>query len=186
MSCGKVYLTDEVKAVIGASSERRQASLWGIEREGLRRFTQAVMDPDPRYWDEEFAQSTKFGKIVTPPIYCSYLGRKTPPGATDPITRAFRENPDSDGIGGVDREDREGALPSVPTEFIRVLHGGNEIELYHYPTLGDVIFSQSRYSDITERTGRDGSHMLLIVTETSYTNQDEDLLCILRSVGIRR
>ena len=28
--------------------------------------------------------------------------------------------------------------------------------------------------------------VVLIVTETSYTNQDEDLLCILRSVGIRR
>lgn len=186
MSCGKTYLTDEVKAVIGATGERRQASLWGIEREGLRRFTQAIMDPDPRYWDEEFAKTTKFGKVITPAIYCSYLGRKTPPGADDPISRAFREDPNSDGIGGVRSEDTEGGLPEVPTELRRVLNGGNEIEMYQYPTLGDVIFSQSKISDIRERTGRDGSHMLIIVTENTYTNQNDELLCILRSVTLRR
>lgn len=186
MSCGKVYLTEEVKAVIGTTGERRQASLWGIEKEGLRRFSQAVMDPDPRYWDEEFAKSTRYGKLITPAIYCSYLGRKTQPGDDDPISRAFREDPNSDGISGMGREEREGGLPPVPTELRRVLNGGNEIEVYQYPTLGDVIFSQSKYSDIRERTGRDGSHMLLIVTENTFTNQDGDLLCILRSVGIRR
>ena len=87
---------------------------------------------------------------------------------------------------GRSQADRYAQKKFFHSELMRVLNGGNEIELYQYPTLGDVIFSQSRYSDIRERTGRDGSHMLLIVTETSYTNQNEDLLCILRSVGIRR
>ena len=82
MSCGKTFLTEEVKAVIGATADRVEASLWGVEKEGLRRFTQAIMDPDPRYWDEDFAKTTKFGKIVTPPIYCTYLDRKTPPAPT--------------------------------------------------------------------------------------------------------
>ena len=100
MSCGKSFLTDEIKALIGAKSERRQASLFEIEKEGLRRFTQAIMDPDPRYWDEEFAKSTKFGEIVTPPIYCTYLNR-TAPGTTDPISLAFDADPLSDGIRGV-------------------------------------------------------------------------------------
>ena len=61
-------LTPEVKAVIGATAEKIEASFpWGIEREGLRIFTQAIMDPDPRYWDDEFAKTTKFGGIITPP-----------------------------------------------------------------------------------------------------------------------
>ena len=97
MSCGNSFLTDEIKALIGAQGERRQVSLWEIEKEGLRRFTQAIMDPDPRYWDEEFAKSTKFGEIVTPPIYCTYLNR-TAPGTTDPISLAFEADPESDGI----------------------------------------------------------------------------------------
>ena len=185
MSCGKTYLTDEVKAVIGATADKVEASLFGIEKEGLRRFTQAVMDPDPRFWDEEFAKTTRFGKVVTPAIYCTYLGRKTPPGTDDPVSRAFRENPLSDGIGGMDREERSG-LPEVPSELKRVLNAGNEIEVYQYPTLGDRIFSQSKISDIRERTGRDGAHMLIIMTETTYTNQDDQVLCILRSSSLRR
>ena len=43
-------LTPEVKAMIGVSGEIVEA--WGVvNEEYLRRFTQAVMDPDPRYWD---------------------------------------------------------------------------------------------------------------------------------------
>ncbi len=64
----KSALTDEIRALIGVTAERVAANLWGIEREDLRRFTQAIMDPDPRYWDEAFARSTKFGGIVSPPI----------------------------------------------------------------------------------------------------------------------
>jgi N-terminal half of MaoC dehydratase len=178
-------LTDEIKTLIGVTAERVEASLWAIEREDLRRFTQAIMDPDPRYWDDAFAKGTKFGGIITPPIYCTYLSRKTPPGADDPITRAFLENPNSDGIGGVDT-DRRGALPPIPTDLKRILNAGNEIELYKYPTLGDRIYSQARYADIKERVGREGTPMLIVTTETTYTNQNGEVLCILRASGIRR
>ena len=50
-STSESALTPAVKAVIGATAEKIEASLpWGNEREGLRIFTQAIMDPDPRYW----------------------------------------------------------------------------------------------------------------------------------------
>jgi len=183
MSSKKSYLTDEVKALISVKGERVQVSPWGIEKEGLRRFCQALMDPDPRSWDEDFARTTRYGEIVTPAIYCTYSGRQTP-AADDPITKAFKENPVSDGIGGV-RSSR-GSLPSVPTELKRVLNAGNGIELLRYPSLGDIIYSQASYADITEREGRDGSRMLIITTETVYTNQDGETLCITRASSIRR
>lgn len=183
MSCGKTFLTDQIKALIGVSGERVEASLWGIEKEGLRRFTQALMDPDPRYWDEEFARGTKYGETVAPAIYCTYLTR-TGPWEEDPVTRAFRENPVSDGIGGVRKT--QGALPEMPTDLKRILNAGNEIELFKYPSLGDRIFSQSKYASVIERTASDGSHMLIITTETAYTNQKGELLCITRASGIRR
>lgn len=180
-------LTAQVKAVIGATAEKIEASLpWGIEREGLRIFTQAIMDPDPRYWDDEFAKSTKFGAVITPPIYCTYLGRRTRPGAEDPVTRAFSENPNSDGIGGVRTPETRGGLPDVPTHLKRILNAGNEIEVRQYPRLGDRVFSQAKYSDIKERVGKDGSRMLIVTTETVYTNQNDEVLCILRASSIRR
>lgn len=180
-------LTPEVKAVIGATGEKIEASLpWGIEREGLRVFTNAIMDPDPRYWDDEFAKTTKFGHIVTPPIYCTYLGRRTRPGSEDPVTRAFAENPNSDGIGGVRTAESRGGLPDVPTNLKRILNAGNEIEVRQYPKLGDRIFSQAKYADIKERVTKDGARMLIVTTETVYTNQNDEVLCILRASSIRR
>lgn len=186
-STSESALTPAVKAVIGATAEKIEASLpWGIEREGLRIFTQAIMDPDPRYWDDEFAKTTKFGGIITPPIYCTYLGRRTRPGSEDPITRAFAENPNSDGIGGVRDNESRGGLPTIPTHLKRILNAGNEIELRQYPKLGDRVFSQAKYADIKERVGKDGSRMLIVTTETVYTNQNDEVLCILRASGIRR
>lgn len=182
----KSALTDEIRAMIGVTGKKVEASLWGIEREDLRRFTQAIMDPDPRYWDDAFAKTTKFGGIVTPPIYCTYLSRKTPPGADDPITRAFLENPESDGIGGVRDSDRQGGLPEVPTDLKRIMNAGNEIELYKYPTLGDRIFSQAKIADIKERSGKDGNPMLFITVETIFTDQNGAVLCILRASSLRR
>jgi acyl dehydratase len=180
-------LTAEVKAVIGVTAEKIEASLpWGIEREGLRIFTQAIMDPDPRYWDDEFAKTTKFGAVITPPIYCTYLGRRAKPGSEDPVTRAFAENPNSDGIGGVRDTESRGALPEIPTHLKRILNAGNEIELRQYPKLGDRVFSQAKYADIRERVAKDGARMLIVTTETVYTNQNGEVLCILRASQIRR
>ena len=82
--------------------------------------------------------------------------------------------------------DRKGALPSIPTPLKRILNAGNEIELYKYPALGDHIFSQAKYSDIKGRVTKDGTAMLVVTTQTTYTNQNDDVLCILRASTIRR
>ena len=66
------------------------------------------------------------------------------------------------------------------------LTAGNEIELRQYPKLGERIYSQAKYADIKERVGKDGSRMLIVTTETVYTNQNDDVLCILRASSIRR
>ena len=178
-------LTDAVRAMIGMSAEKVEASLWSLEREDLRRFTQAIMDPDPRYWDDEFAKTTRYGGIVTPPIYCTYLNRKAAPGSDDMVTRIFSENPNADGSGGF-RESTRGALPKIPTDLKRRLNAGNEIEVFKYPTLGDRIYSQSKYANITERVGKDGSAMLIVTTEIAYTDQNGVKLCVIRQSSFIR
>jgi len=175
-------LTPEVKAMIGVAGELIES--WGtVDVEYLRRFTQAVMDPDPRYWDEDFAKSTHYGAIIVPPIMVSYMTQRIRPDAEDAITKAFEDNPMSDGIGSVRRP---GELPEIPTHLVRTLNAGNEIEIYQYPNIGDVIFFQNRYHDIRERVGRDGKAFLIITREITYTNQDKALLCITRQSSIRR
>jgi len=175
-------LTPEVKAMIGVTGT--MVECWGvIDKEYLRRFTQAIMDPDPRYWDEEFAANTHYGEIIVPPIMVSYMSGRLPPSEEDPITRAFRENPQSDGIGGVRRD---GELPPIPTDLVRVLNAGNELEIYKYPSIGDKIYFQNKYADIRERRGRDGEPFLIVNREVTFRNQKGEVLCITRSSSIRR
>ena len=175
-------ITPEVKAMIGVSGDIVES--WGyVDTEYLRRFTQAVMDPDPRYWDEEFAKSTQYGGVITPPIMVSYMSSRIRPDQEDPITKAFLDDPMSDGIG---RVSRPGSLPSVPTNLVRVLNAGNELEIFQYPSIGDKIFFQHRYSDIRERVGRDGKPFLIVTNETTYKNQIDEVLCITRASSIRR
>ena len=186
-SKGQTALTAEVKAIVGTTAERIEASSsWGIEREGLRRFTQAIMDPDPLYWDDAYAKTTRYGQVITPPIYCSYLARRAQPGEEDSVTLAFKENPNSDGIGGVRDAESRGKLPDIPTPLKRILNAGNEIELRQYPKLGDRVFSQAKFADIRERVAKDGARMLIVTTETIFTNQNGEVLCILRASQIRR
>ena len=175
-------LTPEVRAMIGVAGDTVEA--WGVvDAEYLRRFTQAVMDPDPMYWDEEYARDSRYGEITTPPIMVSYMASRIRPDQEDPITRAFEENPESDGIGSVERP---GELPPVPTSLVRVLNAGNELEIYKYPSIGDKVYFQNRYSDIRERVGRDGKPFLIITRETRYWNQKNEVLCITRASTIRR
>ena len=175
-------LTPAVKNMVGVSGDVVEA--WGVvDAEYLRRFTQAVMDPDPMYWDEEYARDSRYGEITTPPIMVSYMASRIRPDQEDPITRAFEENPESDGIGSVERP---GELPPVPTNLVRVLNAGNELEIYKYPSIGDKVYFQNRYSDIRERVGRDGKPFLIITRETRYWNQQNQVLCITRASTIRR
>ena len=75
---------------------------------------------------------------------------------------------------------------SIPTPLKRILNAGNEIEVYQYPKLGDHIYSQAKYHDIKGRVTKDGVAMLVVTTQTTYTNQNDEVLCILRQSGIRR
>ena len=53
---------------IGMTGEPKVAPM-PLERDTLRRFTQAIMDPDPLYHDDQTAAASRFGQVVAPPLY---------------------------------------------------------------------------------------------------------------------
>ena len=179
---GKTALTPEVQAMVGVAGE--VVECWGVvDNEYLRRFTQAVMDPDPHYWDNDFAKDSRYGEIIVPPIMVSYMPTRLPPSEGDPVTQAFLENPQYDGFAGIGGE---GSLPPLPTPLSRVLNAGNGMEIYKYPSLGDKIHFQNKYAEIQERVGRDGNPFLIVTVETTFRNQNEEVLCKTRASLIRR
>jgi acyl dehydratase len=173
-------ITDEIRALIGAKSEPFTA--WdSVESGAVRRFCQAIMDDDRAYWDEEYAKGTKYGGVIAPPLYPGFTGRR-PPGTPDPLDR-FKDEPDWDGATG--GRGGPGQLPPIDIPFKRLLNGGVSAEFFAFCKPGDRITGQREYIEITERTGRTGL-MAIIVSETTYTNQDGLLLSKVRNTTIRR
>ena len=174
----ETYITEEVRGYIGLESESVTAREV-VESGAVRRFTQAIIDADPNYWDASAAAQSKYGSVVAPPLYPGFAFRR-PPGTPDPLDR-FKEDRDYDGLGG-----GTGAiLPVVPLPLPRLLNGGVEAEFLALARHGDRISARSRYADIYEREGRTGK-MVFIITETAYTNQDGQVLAKIRNTTIRR
>jgi acyl dehydratase len=173
------YITPEIEALIGL--EGHPQTCWEpVERSEVRRFAEAVMDDDPIFWNDAYAKQTRYGSVVAPPLFPLFAHRR-PPGSADPLARAVTE-PDFDGFVGL----LTTGLPPVPLPMLpRLLNGGNEVELYRLPKLGERITARAKYLDIYEKTGRSGT-MVFIVVETRYTNQHDELLMISRLTLIRR
>jgi len=69
------YVTDEVRKQIGLQSE---AHVVEVERGAIRRFAEAIGDPNPLFHDEAAARKTRFGGTIAPPTFCRSLGAAIP------------------------------------------------------------------------------------------------------------
>lgn len=174
------YVTEEIRALVGVAGPRFTAPA-PLGADELRRFVQAVMEPDPVHWDEQAARASRYGEVVAPPLYVLHSAARRHPGTPDPLDRLAAE-PDWDGL---DVEAGFGGLPKIEVALKRVLNGGTEAEFFRLPPLGCVVSAQSRYLDISEREGRSGP-MVLARIETVYTDQDEQLLARVVNTVIMR
>jgi acyl dehydratase len=158
------FVNEEIAALIDVPGPRFSA-LGPLGPDELRRFVEAVMEPDPVHWDEEVARSSRYGAVVAPPLYVLHAARRAP-GTPDPLDR-LAHDPDWDAL---DVGAGFGGLPPIDVPLKRVLNGGTEAEFFRLPPLGSVISAQSRYIEIVDREGR-GGPMVLAKIETLYTDE---------------
>jgi hypothetical protein len=150
-------ITDEMRAVIGKESKPQTAE---VDRTAIRMFARAVGHTDPVYYDAEEARRRGYRDLPCPP---GYLG-----------TPVF--NPELP---------PDNAYFSFKSPFTRVLNGGNEVEYFDEDICaGDVLTSNYKIADLSERQGGMGP-MLLIRIETTYRNQKGKVVAILRGTGIQ-
>lgn len=171
------YITPEIKGLIGSEAE---IPAWDeVERGAVRRFVQAVMDPDPVYWDDGSAAATRYGGVVAPPMYPMYAFR-FPPNGPDPLDGAYG-HPHYHGGSFMPRF----GLPEPPVPLQRVLNGGNDVEFYALARPGDRLRAKSVIEDIYQKNGRNGP-MVFIRMKIVISNQDGQVLLINRQTSIRR
>jgi|SRR5450631_1362480 acyl dehydratase len=173
------HVTDEVRSLIGLEGPVTTAA-YPLGHDEVRRFVQAAMEEGVIHLDREAANRRGFKDVVATPLFPVHYLRR-PSGSPDPFER-FAEDPEWDGL---EYESAFGGLPPIRLSLRRILNGGVRAEFFKLAEIGDVISSQSTYLDISERTGSRGD-MVLVEIETSYTNQDGELLMRVRNTIIMR
>ena len=161
-------LPEEISKFIGQTSS---TSIFDVEKEVIRRFADAMGDTNPLYWDEEYAKKSRYGSIIAPPGFISapwFSGRPRKWGQK----------------GETAPDETAGVRPAISEAgFGRILDGGIEYEFFKSVKAGDTITSQSTITDITVQEGRTGK-MVFLTTETTYTNQNGEVVVKSRSTGI--
>ncbi len=143
--------------------------IFEVEKGGIRKFADAVEDRNPLYWDDEFARNSPYGAIIAPPGFFGWP-MKWEAGRTFPPTFETNEGP------GV-------ALDELG--YSRTLDGGMEYEFYRPVRVGDRLAVITILKDIVTREGKTGK-MAFLILETTYTNQNGDVVARARATHIRR
>jgi len=147
-------ITDEMRKAVGVESD---PSVFEIEKEPIRRWAEAIGDPNPLYRDEEYAKKCGYDSIIAPP---AFIGQYAYPVKSGRSPREMFESP-----------------------FKRNLNGGSEYEFFIPIQAGDVITATSKLADIYERKGSLGP-MLIRIMETTFKNQKGETVALSRGTGI--
>jgi len=116
-------VTDEVRKQIGKVGEPRH---YEVEKGHIRRFAEAIGDPNPLFNDEAAARRSRFGGMIAPPTFYRFMSSPIP----------------------------DIRLPGF--QGFRGLDGGSEWEYFLPIRPGDRITAQSKLVDIRESEGRLG------------------------------
>jgi len=150
-----------------------------VESAHIAMFARSINDPNPVYYDPEYAASTELGGIPAPPTFVQASAQFDPDyflrpkfdqpwfGSGREATGIVRDPAKSSGGGG-------GGL-----------HAEQHYE-YHRPLLaGDVLTATTRDGEKWEKQGRRGGSLQFSETITEYRNAAGELVVTARGVGVR-
>jgi acyl dehydratase len=144
-------IPSEAKARIG----REVVHVYDVTDKDIRRFAQAIDDPNPLYYDEEYAKKTIYKGIIAPPLFChAFTFADVPAGSL-----------------------REDGLPKeldVPLPVNRAIGGSSSFEVGTELRPGDKLTVKSKVLDIYTKSGKTGL-LYFVVVETTFTNQNGDI-----------
>ncbi len=149
---------DRLKALIGYESVYCDGQ--PVEEGMIRRFAEAIGDPNPLYRDREFATRSPFGGIVTPPTFVFEWDHH----------EAFRVDESGVYIGDT-------PLPQ------RLVRAGNRYEFGVPLRPGDIVTTRSRIADVYGKQGASGE-MVFIICRSIYLNQRGEILGRSASINI--
>ena len=145
-------ISADAKAMIGKETVLH----YQVTDRDIRRFAQAIEDPNPLYMDPEYAKNTKYGSVIAPPLFCQMFAYSDVPASQ------LKE----------DGSPKEIDVP-LPTE--RVLGGGSSFEIGEPVRAGDTITVNKKITDIYQKKGKSGI-LYFVIIDNLWTNQDGQMV----------
>ena len=157
-------LPQEVAQLTGKTGE---TVILEVEKGAIRKFADATDNSNPLYWDEEYARNTRFGGTIAPPGFFGWPVKWDNPMPFHSELRAEVS----------DILSRAG--------YSRTLDGGIDYDFYLTVRSGDILSAMPKVQDVYERESKAGK-MLFAVIETTYVNQNSDIVAKARQTVIHR
>ena len=155
-------ITDEMRAAIG-----QQGAPWTMEvtTTSVRAFARGVGYRDPVYFDRDAARRAGYRDLPAPP---TYLG--TPvyvPGHSDETFSGPRDG-----------------RPRLAHGLKGLLDGGTETEYREMICAGDTLTIVTRISALDVRSSPTLGKMLIVTTESTFTNQEGRVAAVQKGQAI--
>lgn len=151
-----------------------------VESAHIAMFARSINDPNPIYYDPEFAADSEVGGIPAPPTFVQASAQFDP----DYFLRPKFDEP----WFGSGRE-ATGLMPAAGTDGESQGSGGLHAEQHYeyHRTLraGDVLTAVTRDGERWEKQGRRGGSLQFSETITEYRDAAGDLVVTARGVGVR-
>jgi len=151
-------ITDELRKLVGVSGG---PTIFKVEEGAIKRYAEAIGDPNPLYNNVEYASKSKYGRLICPPGFTGW-----PVKGDIPIMKT------------IDSLFKAGAPP-------RLLDGGIEFEFFLPIRAGDILVATTKIINMSERESKSGKMMFAIV-ETTFVNQNGDVAVRSRATLINR
>jgi len=145
-----LIMTNELAELIGTQSD---PVILEVERGAIRRYAQAMEDPNPLYNDVEYAKKSKYGEIICPPGFFGWPVKPESVAQASLFNQIINKSGRSTGMDN-----------------------GGEFEFMLPIRAGDILTSVTKVADIYEEIGRSGNRLLLSILETTYIDQNGDIV----------
>jgi acyl dehydratase len=160
------------EAIPTATEERQLGVIRALD---FQRYAVAVGDLNPIYFDDAAARDAGYPGIVAPPNFLTSIIE----WGLGPLRSEMRE----------DGNHRDGmtlkliGLTKDQLHGLRMMGGGNQIELGQPVRPGDVVTCRRRLVEVYEKPSKMGQ-LVFIVHENTYINQQGAMLAVCRETNI--
>ena len=157
-------IPDEAKQFIGRTDP---PIVRHVEKGAIKRYAEAVGNDNPLYTDEEYAARSRYRSIIASPGFFGWP------------TKTMRSCTGlADIVGELQAALARGGFP-------RILDGGISYDFFVLVRTGDILIASPKVTALSEKEGKGGS-MIICNFETTYTNQNGDLVARANQTFIAR